>query len=301
MHTTRKRRGDNNGTRRAPRVVFDAAAACLLGLVIGFLPAMAIAQESEPELGAAAGRASAKLLSIKQKIRDRHAEALENRRATRQRKRELAEEKNAVDRALKQYRRLIEERQAKLAELREKIAKADSRRQEIEVSGKGFRDKLIAHLAKVEKRVEAGIPWKIEERKASIKQARESIESDSTALSAVISAAARIQSEEEALGRSVETGNIELDLPSGKLAVNAFHLGLLAVVYASDDGQVVGYAQAGEQAEDGIQSEAGSADAARGYLIAVDILRRRRTPTVVDLTLPTLPLAKTPSRHAKED
>ena len=74
----------------------------------------------------------------------------------------------------------------------------------------------------------------------------------------------------------------------GPIAVQGFHLGLLGVIFASDDGAVVGFAAAGATLEEGLESVRSAPGASAGYLRAVDILNRRRTPELTDLHLPKI-------------
>ncbi len=141
--------------------------------------------------------------------------------------------------------------------------------------------------------------WKTSLRNTSLEKVKSVLALDKTALGEGLGAISRIQREEESLARLVETGVLEIDRGSETTAVQAFHLGLLAIIFASEDGRLAGYAQRGEEPEASLDT-AREASAVEGYLTAVDILRRRRTPTVVDLYLPSLPVSGGEDSEGKE-
>jgi hypothetical protein len=60
------------------------------------------------------------------------------------------------------------------------------------------------------------------------------------------------------------------------------------VIYASADGTILGCALPGQKLEEGLLG-AQKKDVAGEYLAALEVLRRRRMPRVLDLYFPTLP------------
>jgi hypothetical protein len=88
----------------------------------------------------------------------------------------------------------------------------------------------------------------------------------------------------------VEPAATEVEVRGEYRAVQAFHLGHLAVLYASVDGSVLGCALPGQKLEEGLLG-AGKKDqdVAKEYLAALEVLRRRRMPRILDLYLPALP------------
>lgn len=234
-------------------------------------------------------KASHVLQELQGKIRDLRVDALRKRKAELTRLKGIAAEKRALARKLEALRKQVDERQAEHDKKSKELAKLERERQGNVTQAK----ELVAHvsdfLGKVDKRIDASIPWRIAQRKESVRQALRATQGDSPVPGNAVLAAARVAQEEEALGRLVESQGVKVDVGGKTREVSAFHLGLLGVVYANEEGSVIGFAQAGQKLEDGLKA-ASSADAAEGYLIAVDILKRRRTPGIVDVFLPKLEL-----------
>ncbi len=235
------------------------------------------------------GVANAKLRTARRELRDLEDEALKTRQSQIERERELVAEERLLERSLKHLEKLVAEREKKKAEIAAKIAEREQRLRTLGERAARVRAAIIEYLSAVGESVASGIEWQKEARLRSLEETKTAVKSESTEPAAALASAARIQSEQEALARSVETGSIKLDIGGETIAVHAFHLGLLAVVYASEDGSVVGFAPAGVPLERARSRDVDAdAGAANGYLVAVDILRRRRTPAVVDLVLPAL-------------
>ena len=245
------------------------------------------------------GKASEELMSLQHKLRELRGKSQEDRKSQEERLKEILAEGRAVQRTLDGLNEQVAKREKEASEKRSKVSADETAARKLKGPSQAIFVAMKDFLDRVEKHVEAGIPWKIEARKASIAQAREILAAPNAALASALQTVARIHTEEEALGRLVESGTVEIDLGYGRAAVQAFHLGLLGVIFANEDGSVLGFAQAGQKLEDGLASVKGNPAAAEGYMIAVDILRRRRTPSIVDLYVPSLPLRKAPS--AKED
>lgn len=238
----------------------------------------------------AVSKVNEELIALQWKIRAARARALENRKAQHRTIRDLAEQHRAVARTLEVFEtettdleKELEEKKAKLAEEQKKLADLEEPTKKLLASMKEYLDKVEAH-------VDSGIPWQKTERKRAIKQVRDLLAAEDATPSAGLGAVGRIHQEEESLGRLVESGTVEVNLGKEAVAVQAFHLGLLAVIFANDDATVIGFARAGETLEEGLEATMGNPDAASGYMAAVDILRRRRTPSIIDLYLPSLPV-----------
>lgn len=235
-------------------------------------------------------RASSRLTQAQNRIRAERAKALDTRRSQMERLRELTTERRAVERTLASARREIERlrdetkrREEKLAEIEEQTA-ASKERARVLLAAVG------RYFDRVEDLVKAGIPWQREDRLKALTEARKTLEGETPNPAAALAAAGRVQKEEESLARLVETGKVRLDLGSETFDLSAFHLGLLAVVYSSSDREIVGFVRAGQDLADGRAAVEGNPAAADGYLRAVDILQRRRTPSLVELYFPSLPV-----------
>jgi hypothetical protein len=90
-----------------------------------------------------------------------------------------------------------------------------------------------------------------------------------------------------------------MEVAGERQSIPAFRLGLLAVIYMSDDGSILGCAQAGQSLEQGrIETGSSGEDSAKkaigkvtaGYESVLAILRRRLGPRVVDVFLPSVPV-----------
>lgn len=230
------------------------------------------------------------LLILQHRIRDERATALRNRRSLQDRIKDLKAEERLVSRGLDALKEELGRREKEKAE---KTAKRDADRAALEKL-KGPSERILAaarsHLEHVKGLVERGIPWRVEERRQSIDGVLKIVSAKDASPSAALSAAGRVHGEEEALGRLVESGTVNVAVGKEEVAVEAFHLGLLAVIFANDDATILGFAQAGQRLEEGLDAASGHAGAADGYLAAVDMLRRRRTPAIIDLFIPSFPV-----------
>jgi len=159
---------------------------------------------------------------------------------------------------------LAEEKRAKLRDLRSKQADAEEKAAVLIAQ-------MGTHLDRLEAAIDGGIPWQIDDRKRSVIEARATMEPPEQDRkpnpAAVLAALGRVQKEEEAIARLVETGSVTVDVGGGEtLQVSAFHFGLLAVIFANEEGSVVGYARAGETLEEGLAAVDPDSAAADGYL-----------------------------------
>lgn len=235
-------------------------------------------------------RASEELLSLQHQLRRERLKAEADRRAQEERLKELLAEGRGLDRTIASVRDQLERREkelkekgARLKEAEEATAKLRGPTEEILTALRGYLDLVSQHM-------ESGIPWRQAERRAAVNAARENLGGSAVTPAAALQVVGRIHQEEEALGRLVESSSLAVDLGHEQTAVQGFHLGLLAVVFANEDGSILGFSQAGQKLEDGLRAAKKDPKAAEGYMAAVDILRRRRTPAIIDLFMPSLPV-----------
>lgn len=236
--------------------------------------------------------AGRELLTLQATIRSAKVDHARVRKEKQDRLRELVAEERAVTRPLKsleeriqKLREKIKSETAKLKEQERDLAAKKNLTGELKSHMKSYLDAVRAHI-------DTGIPWKQAFRRDSVGQAAAVVDDEKAALFPSLAAVGRIHQEEEALGRLVELSTIEVPYAGRKLALQGFHLGLLAVIYANEEGSVLGFVQAGQEIREGIEAVEKTPLAQEGYLAAVDILRRRRTPGIVDLYLPALPVEK---------
>lgn len=233
------------------------------------------------------------LEALQNRMRRLMRDAQERRKAQQERLRDLAAEKRALTRTVSSLEKENEKRQADLDETKKALSSVDEEMAELRKKSAALVATLDAYLKKLATSVRGGIPWRREERLQSIADARKNLADAKAAASTALATVARLQKEEEALGRLVETATLELDLPSGeRVAVQGFHLGLLAVIFASEDAHILGFCRQGQSLRDGLTTVQEHPDAADGYLKAIEILKRQRTPALVDLYLPALPVGK---------
>jgi flagellar motility protein MotE (MotC chaperone) len=237
-------------------------------------------------------RSSQELLAIQNRIRDARTKALETRRSQNERLKDLGAENRSVQRTLDVLEEEIAKREREIREKKEALQGEEKEVEKLKKPTETMLAALRGFLDKVEAKVAAGIAWKIELRKNSISGVRDLLKSPGTSPASGLAALGRVQQEEEALGRLVESGTVEIDAGKDRLAVQAFHLGLLGVIFANDDGTVLGFAKAGQKLEDGLDVSIADGKAAYAYMAAVDMLRRRRTPSLLDLYFPALPVRK---------
>lgn len=235
--------------------------------------------------------ASQRLIDLQKKIRDLKAEAFRNRKSMQARLGEISSEKKAVRRTIVSLGERVQKGREEIAGKRASLEKKETELEEKAAFSKTLREILEGYLDTVESLVQKGIPWKKSDRIKSLEQIRGVVTDENTNDSSALAAVGRLQEEEEALGRLVETSSLQLSLGGKEIAVQGFHLGLLAVIFANEDGSILGFAQAGQALEDGLTSVSRDEVAASGYLMAVDILRRKRTPGIVEIYLPSLPTA----------
>lgn len=198
-----------------------------------------------------------------------------------------------LERDLGRATRDVEARKAEDASLCEKldgvkkeIAQVEGEKERINDFAKGLARATSSYFDQLDRLVRDGIPWKRARRRRAIKEARFFAEQDRPDPVTLLSAAERLQKQEEALGRMVESGTVRLDLSGTPREVQAFHIGRIGVVFADPEGDVAGFARAGESLADACKAFQGHAKARDTYGRALDVLFKRRAPHVADLYLP---------------
>ncbi len=234
-------------------------------------------------------RASGELLDLQARIRAAEARLLDRRRTSEERLRDLAAEKLAAERSLESLKGAGEAREKVLASLKASLAAREKEAARLQHELSAALEPLKQHFDRVEKLIDGGIAWKVNERKAAVRKARESFGGRDAQPAPGLQRAGLLQEEEEALGKLVEAGAVEVELHGESAAVPAFHLGLLGVVLVSPEGKIAGFAGPGQSLKEGLDASKGHTDASKGYLQAIEILRRRRAPGLVDLHVPSLP------------
>lgn len=235
---------------------------------------------------AAVAKLNEELLSLQHRIREERAAAAKNRVSLQARVNELKAEERLVSRSLDALKEELARREKELAEKTKRRDEEAAALAKLKAPSEKIASAARSYLEDVKALVASGIPWKIDERTQAIDGVLRLLSAKDAPASTAVSAAARIHAEEEALGRLVESAAVSVTVGKEEFAVEAFHLGLIAVIYASEDAAILGFARAGDALEDGLDAAKGNPAAAAGYLAAVDILRRRRTPALVDLFIP---------------
>ena len=233
-------------------------------------PAGVGARAADEDTDAATGTLVEKqieLSRLQRKLRELRTGAMQARKTQVERVKELASEKRVLERGLDGLKELVKKREAEVGkrktdteEKKKKIAELTKRAESIHELYEEFLDRVKEHI-------DSSIKWKESLRKTSLEKVKSVVAIDKTALGEGLGAISRIQREEESLARLVETGVLQINLAEETRAVQAFHLGLLAIVFASEDGRLVGYAQRGEDPADSLDA-AKEANAVEGYLTA---------------------------------
>lgn len=240
------------------------------------------------------------LKTLQDRLRRRTEEALAKRREQRTRLDTLEDEARASRRRNDTIQREIDKREARIAELRTAAESAREKAEAVRTREATIQDRLRVFLRFLDTRIADGIPWKVADRRAGVASAIEQLADERTNAAAALASVGRLQKEQEAFGRLVESSTLSVEVNGQLRAVPAFHIGLLGVVFALEAGEdgaaVIGFAGAGQSLEDGLAAVSGRPEAAKGYLQTIDILNRRRTPQLTNLFLPQLPTGKGGSR-----
>ncbi|MBN1417561.1 MAG: DUF3450 family protein [Planctomycetes bacterium] len=284
------------------KVTIRARRGSARGLVIAGIACMTavVAAQGAPEATAPAVRPSVagsrsaadELAAIQEKIRARRADALAQRASQERRLQELTAEKRAYERTIAAIEKERTRREEALAGKRKRLADRTQEAAGLKAQHEALCATLDAFCGSLKETIERSIPWKTDARIDGVAKARELLKGAAASAVSGLAAVGRIARDEEAFGRLVETATLELRVGTDRIAVQGFHLGLLAVAYANKDGSIAGFCQQGQTLEDGLENLKKHPEAADGYLRAIDILERRRTPGVIDLFLPSLPVAK---------
>ena len=253
------------------------------------------AQERGVEAPIAGETPAAKLERLQKKLRRISQEALQDRKTQQRRLTELRREQHFQEKTLQAFQKEVDKRQALLDEKKDKKRELEQQIESGNARAAAVSAQILEFYSELQELVEAGIPWQKTQRLDSISKGRMALEGDQKNNPQFgLTNASRLQKEEESLGRLVESSQVLVEVP-GKddpYSVDAFHLGLLAVVFASEDGSIIGYAGQGETLEEGMKIVEDKPEAADGYIKVVEILKRRRTPALIDIYFPKLPVDK---------
>lgn len=226
------------------------------------------------------------LAVLQEKLRRRSMEELERRKSQLSRLNQLRYESRNQERLNSAIQKQVSELEEKIAESVGKSSAAIREAEQILAQENILKERVRQFLDALKNRILGGIPWKISERSRTIDNALELIQSEETSAQVAIATAGRMVKEQEALGRLVEFGIVEIEVNGETRGIQGFHFGLLGVVFSDAEGNVFGWAGPGQSLETGIAAV--SSEASEGYLMAVDILNRRRTPGLVNLQIPSL-------------
>lgn len=282
--------------RRFPRLATlplgIVLAATLIGGVLAPIAPAAAQNGDVPRTDAVTNSRAQELSRLQDQLRRRSEEALAHRREQRARLDALSGEIRSAKRRNASIQREIDKRQLQLSEIEAKETRAREEAEKIVTREAALKRTMNGYLRGLEGKIAAGIPWKITDRKHSVTQVLDQLADERTGAAAALAAVGRLQKEQEALARLVESNTLDVSIDGNERAVKGFHLGLLGVIYSADDGAVLGFASAGQTLEEGLETVRTRPEAAKGYLHCVDILNRRRTPQLTDVFLPTLPVEK---------
>ena len=238
-------------------------------------------------------RASEELASILRKSRELELQSRKRRASQKETIEKLAADKIAAERSVAVLDAEVKKHEKELAEKKAKLGKAEKDAAASTQEAAAVIDPLKGHLDLIESHIENGIPWRIASRKTAVQEARRVVTSPSASPAQAVAAVCNVQEAEEALGRVIEPGVIEMELDGEQRALGAFHVGLVGAAFASEDGKTSGWVVPGQKPEESLHTAAG---AGKAYLDALDMLRRRRLPRVLDLLIPSLPAPKEEGR-----
>lgn len=234
--------------------------------------------------------AAQELAFIQREMRSLRADALAREKVERQTLLEMAARKRSLERTIEVIEDKIAKKNETLTKQRAEIQQHKDAAAKLTEAKTSLSTKLADYCDFVTELVEKSIPWQQTSRLRTIEKTLELLNNKESSASAGVTAIARIQKDEEALGRLVETSSLQIEKDGETVAVKGFHYGLLAVIFSNEDGRVVGYCKPGDKLEAGLKALEDRPQTADGYLRAIDILERRRTPTLIDLYLSAFPL-----------
>ncbi|NCF55563.1 MAG: DUF3450 family protein [Planctomycetia bacterium] len=229
------------------------------------------------------------LQDIQKKIRRRSQEELQRRKSQIERLDQLRFEERNQKRLNAAIQKQVSELESKFTESVVKSEEAAEEITKIRTKESSLKSAVVLFLEQLRSRIQKGIPWKIQERLGTLDTTLQLVNNEDTSAQAAIAAAGRMVKEQEALGRLIEFGIVEVEVDGKTRGIQGFHFGLLGVVFSDVDGNIFGWAGPGQSLESGLLSSS-DAESSKGYLKAVDILQRRRAPSLVNLYIPSLRL-----------
>ncbi len=237
-----------------------------------------------------AALAKAELQRIQEQIRTDLEVARKAQDSRSRRLRELESETRARTRTVELLQKEVSKKRAALTASQTKLQEQLDKRTKLESDTERFKALFVSHLETMKAVIDSGIPWHKEQRTAIIDHALASLSDKATAAVAGLGSVGRLQKDLESLGRLVERSGTELVHDGETIKVELVHVGMLAVIFSNEDGSLIGYAGPGQSLEQGLAAVAENPEAKNGYVRAIEILKRRRTPALVDLFLPFLPV-----------
>lgn len=271
----------------------DPTASRLLGVIVGAILCASTASAVADETNTPSLRRSAKeeLEFIQKQIRtqlENHRQAQDTRS---QRLKELLDEKRARARTIELLTKEVGKKTTTLEEAETNLAEQKSQAASLRERSAELKTLFIDHLREVREIVARGIPWQIESRTREIEKTIAQLGDEKTPAVAGLGSVGRLQKELESLGRLVERSEAKIEHGGEEIAVEVIHLGLLAVIFSNQDGSLLGFSGPGQTLQDGLAAVEDHPEARDGYVRALEILNRRRTPALIDLYLPTVPFA----------
>ena len=241
-------------------------------------------------------KASEYLLDLQQKTRALETQTLERRRGLETRLAEIARDRQIIERSSSSLTRRVAELEKENEPKRVKLGKDGSDSSRFGEESARVLEEVKKYFVWLDKHVQEGIPWMQEQRKSAIAKARAALAEPDASPLVALELANRLQEEEESLGRTIEAGRVRIEVGGEHRSIPAVRLGLLSIAYASEDGTIIGYAHAGQTAEQGKIEMGASASGetadkalqkvAAGYSTALAVLERKLTPRIVDFFIP---------------
>ncbi len=238
-----------------------------------------------------ANKAREELLDLGRRMRELEDGALVRRKAAEARLDALAAERQNAARAVQALKAHAEKREKELAARKELETKETREAARLESERKALLETIRQSLERLRRRIETGIPWKLAERKAAVDKALEALAAADAEPATALAGMRRLQEHEESLGRLVEAGVLEVDVRGERRIVPAIRLGLLGIAFTSADCSFAGFVGRGQKVEEVVARALAAEERYGGaYIEALEILRGRRSPRIVDLYIPALPL-----------
>lgn len=244
-----------------------------------------------PEASPAARSAAQELQQLNLEIRQLRASAQATRKSQNDRLQRVESELRSKRRTLEAIQKELKATEDRVQERNEKLDGLTARVTARQGLFSELDQEVNAFLERMEGRVRAGVPWLMSERLNTLALSKTAVSRDGSTPAEAVAIAGRLQKDEEALGRLVEVDTLSVDVPDqGKVAVKAVRIGLLGVVFSNPGGEIVGFSGPGATLEQGLEAVRGNPEAADGYLRAIEILNRERTPGLIDILFPKFPV-----------